>query len=99
MRVGGVGFGSVSDIAVAGIRKGYAQLQHAGETIARATTTNDGDTVAISDRARQLAAAAQPDLIDGLLELRTAGITVAANTATVKAADEMARDAINLAKR
>jgi hypothetical protein len=92
------GLGLTNEIAVGGIRKGNAQLANAAETILRASTSREGDSVSISPAARELGATREPDLIDGMVELRAAELTVAASVATLRTADDMARTVLRIAR-
>jgi hypothetical protein len=101
MRIPERGYEGATEAGAAGLREGFARLARAAESLSSAGIADAAATVSISEDARRLGGRvpSEVDVLDAMLELRRASLTVSTSVAVLQSADDMARDALALGRR
>ncbi len=91
-----LGLGSALDAAVRGVSLAHEKAASAADTIARAGVVTGPDTASISAEAARAAAGDEPDMVQGMLDLRVARYQQSANLAVIDTVHEMSREAARI---
>jgi len=101
MRIHGSGYERAAEAGAAGLRDGLARLARAAESLSSVSVADAAATVSISDDAQRLGRRVplEEEILDTMLELGRASVTVSTSIAVLQSADDMARDALALGRR
>lgn len=94
------GLTSALDSALGGIRVAFARADRAADKVAKSGIANR-DGVTVSAEARDAASAdrvREPDLVEGILDLRVAKYAAVANMRVASTVSDMASEAVDMVK-